>query len=187
MCLAQQAKSKKDITRIKGMIQTIDETQRALPIHRINELKLLELMTSPYNQSLIAMIQVELDYLKKLREIKKKQNQGSKYSLPKHNYQSSKTHIARMINDENRVNVLHEHYGTSREHLPARKASQSKIIPFKPNVLLSNRTSKKKLSPSNSRHSKSKSPSPLSQKIKPVLDSVRSKERANQKKRKPSP
>lgn len=38
---------------------------------RINELKLLELMASPYNQSLIAMIKVELDIAKKVRDLRK--------------------------------------------------------------------------------------------------------------------
>lgn len=40
---------------------------------KINELKLLELMASPYNQSLIAMIKVELDITKKIKELKKTQ------------------------------------------------------------------------------------------------------------------
>ena len=71
------------------MIRQIDETGKPLPMARINELKLLELMTSPYNQSLIAMIKVELDIAKKLKEIKKAQNSQanitkSKFSLPKH-------------------------------------------------------------------------------------------------------
>ena len=38
---------------------------------RINELKMLELMASPYNQSLIAMIKVELDISKKMKELKR--------------------------------------------------------------------------------------------------------------------
>ena len=38
---------------------------------KINELKSLELMASPYNQSLIAMIQVEKDISRKLKELKK--------------------------------------------------------------------------------------------------------------------
>ena len=43
------------------MIKQLDETRRPLPLSKINELKQLELMASPYNQSLIAMIQVEID------------------------------------------------------------------------------------------------------------------------------
>ena len=53
------------------MIKQIDETQKPLPMTRINELKLLELMASPYNQSLIAMIKVELDISRKMKELKK--------------------------------------------------------------------------------------------------------------------
>ena len=56
---------------------------------RINELKLLELMASPYNQSLIAMIKVELDIAKRVKELKRQQRElnsksKSKFSLPKH-------------------------------------------------------------------------------------------------------
>lgn len=71
LSLAQQAKSKRDIHKIQDMIKQIDETQKPLPMTRINELKLLELMASPYNQSLIAMIKVELDISRKLKEFKK--------------------------------------------------------------------------------------------------------------------
>ena len=89
LCLAQQAKSKKDIVKIQDMIRQIDETGKPLPMSRINELKLLELMASPYNQSLIAMIKVELDIAKKVKEMKKlqlqkEQTSKSKFSLPKH-------------------------------------------------------------------------------------------------------
>ena len=55
------------------MIRQIDETGRPLPMARINELKMLELMASPYNQSLIAMIKVELDISKKMKELKRQQ------------------------------------------------------------------------------------------------------------------
>jgi len=70
------------------MIRQIDETGKPLPMSRINELKLLELMASPYNQSLIAMIKVELDITKKVRDLRKAQHKAenckSKFSLPKH-------------------------------------------------------------------------------------------------------
>lgn len=71
------------------MINQIDETGKPLPVARISELKLLELMASPYNQSLIAMIRVELDIAKKVKEMKKAAHKEhmmskSKFSLPKH-------------------------------------------------------------------------------------------------------
>ena len=90
LSLAQQAKSKRDILKIQEMIKQIDDTGRPLPMSKINELKTLELMASPYNQSLIAMVQVELDLTRKMKELKKQQqstanmNKKSKYSLPKH-------------------------------------------------------------------------------------------------------
>ena len=74
LSLAQQAKSKRDIQKIQDMIRQIDETGKPLPLTRINELKLLELMASPYNQSLIAMIKVELDLSRKMKELRKTQN-----------------------------------------------------------------------------------------------------------------
>ena len=49
LSLAQQAKSKRDIVKIQEMIRQIDETGKPLPVSRINELRLLELMASPYN------------------------------------------------------------------------------------------------------------------------------------------
>jgi len=70
------------------MIRQIDETGKPLPMSRINELKFLELMASPYNQSLIAMIKVEFDMAKNMREVRKVQSKvegnKSKFSLPKH-------------------------------------------------------------------------------------------------------
>ena len=44
-----------------GMLEEIKESKRPLPMAKINELKKLELMASPYNQSLIAMIKDEYD------------------------------------------------------------------------------------------------------------------------------
>jgi len=49
LLLARQAQAKRDITKIKDLIRQIDETSKPLPMSRINELKMLELMTSPYN------------------------------------------------------------------------------------------------------------------------------------------
>lgn len=63
------------------MIKQIDETQKPLPMSRINDLKLLELMTSPYNQQLISMIKVEVELLKKIKEQKKKEKQEKHVQL----------------------------------------------------------------------------------------------------------
>jgi len=49
MTLARQAKSQKDQHKIRELLEELKRTQRPLPISRVNELKLLELMTSPYN------------------------------------------------------------------------------------------------------------------------------------------
>jgi hypothetical protein len=44
------------------MIKDLEQSKKPLPMHRINDLKALELMSSPYNQSLIAMIQTEVKH-----------------------------------------------------------------------------------------------------------------------------
>ena len=49
LTLARQSKSKKDIAMIKDMIHQLDETKKPLPMSRVNDLKQLELMASPYN------------------------------------------------------------------------------------------------------------------------------------------
>ena len=54
---------------------------------RVNELKQLELMASPYNQSLISMIKVEVDQAKKIREWK--QRQKRQFTLPKHSLEKA--------------------------------------------------------------------------------------------------
>ena len=50
---------------ITELIDVIKETKKPLPIAKINELKKLELMASPYNQSLIAMIKDEYENYKR--------------------------------------------------------------------------------------------------------------------------
>lgn len=47
------------------MLEIIKETKKPLPMSKINELKKLELMASPYNQSLIAMIKDEYESFRK--------------------------------------------------------------------------------------------------------------------------
>ena len=51
-------------------------------------------MASPYNQSLISMIKVEIDQAKKLREWKQREKQKNKFSLPKHS-------IERTVDEQN--------------------------------------------------------------------------------------
>ena len=51
-------------------------------------------MASPYNQSLISMIKVEIDQAKKLREWKQREKQKNKFSLPKHS-------IERTVEEQN--------------------------------------------------------------------------------------
>jgi hypothetical protein len=47
--LAKQLKTIKDEEIILGLLLIIKETKRPLPMAKINELKKLELMASPYN------------------------------------------------------------------------------------------------------------------------------------------
>ena len=49
LLLARQANAKKDQKRINDLLSELDSTKKPLPFARIQELKLLELMASPYN------------------------------------------------------------------------------------------------------------------------------------------
>jgi hypothetical protein len=62
--LALQLKSNKDELKIKELLDHLKLTKRPLPMAKINELKYLDLMASPYNQPLVSMIKDE----KKLSE-----------------------------------------------------------------------------------------------------------------------
>ena len=59
LSVAKQAKARNDIKKIQELINELVLTNKCLPNARINELKYLELMTSPYNQTLISMLRVE--------------------------------------------------------------------------------------------------------------------------------
>lgn len=61
MKLAKQLKSLKDLKKIKDMLLYLKQTQKPLPLSKMNELKMLEIMSSPYNQSLIAMLKDEYE------------------------------------------------------------------------------------------------------------------------------
>ena len=47
--LAKQLKSTKDEKKIKEFLKYLKEVQKPLPMSKINELKQLEIMSSPYN------------------------------------------------------------------------------------------------------------------------------------------
>ena len=57
--VAQQARARTDIKKIEELLAELLSTGRLLSHSRINELKHLEVMTSPYNQTLITMLRVE--------------------------------------------------------------------------------------------------------------------------------
>lgn len=65
MKLARQLKSNKDEKKIKEFLKFLKEQQQPLPISKIKELKSLEIMSSPYNQSLIDMIKDEYEQYKR--------------------------------------------------------------------------------------------------------------------------
>ena len=62
--LARQMKSTQDEKKIKEFLKYLKEVQKPLPLSKIKELRNLELMGSPYNQSLIAMIKDEQELVK---------------------------------------------------------------------------------------------------------------------------
>jgi hypothetical protein len=47
--LARQLKSEKDEKKIKELLGVLKSTKKPLPASKINELKKLEIMSSPYN------------------------------------------------------------------------------------------------------------------------------------------
>lgn len=70
-------KSSKDEKKIKEFLKYLKEHKKPLPYAKINELKSLEIMSSPYNQSLIDMIKDEYEQFKKGN---KKSNHSKKSS-----------------------------------------------------------------------------------------------------------
>ena len=65
---------------IRELLEYLNETQKPLPMARINELKMLEMMASPYNQSLISMIKEESDFYKSKKSDKRKQTKSQNKS-----------------------------------------------------------------------------------------------------------
>lgn len=57
--VAKQVRANKDVAKIKSLIKELTDSGRALPHARINELRSLDVMTSPYNQTLLSMLKVE--------------------------------------------------------------------------------------------------------------------------------
>ena len=49
----------KDVMKIKELMRELNEAKRPLPYLRMNELRYLDVMTSPYSQLLIEMLQSE--------------------------------------------------------------------------------------------------------------------------------
>ena len=72
MTVAHQARAKNDIVKIQELINELVSSKKCLPNARINELKYLELMTSPYNQTLISMLRVENATYKQHKELEMK-------------------------------------------------------------------------------------------------------------------
>lgn len=69
--------SSADEKKINELLQQINNTKKPLPMKKINELKALEMMASPYNQSLINMIKEEGDLHKKKRGERKQSTRSS--------------------------------------------------------------------------------------------------------------
>eukprot|EP00347_Sterkiella_histriomuscorum_P012419 403368653 len=100
--LAKQLKSTKDEKKIKEFLKYLKTEQKPLPYQKINELKSLEIMSSPYNQSLIDMIKDEYDQFK--RTDRKSQNDLK----PK---KPSKSQIRNEIKTGQVINKLNNIYG----------------------------------------------------------------------------
>jgi hypothetical protein len=47
--VAKSAHARKDVAKIQSLMKELQTTGKSLPFNRINELKHLDIMTSPYN------------------------------------------------------------------------------------------------------------------------------------------
>ena len=59
LSVAKQVRAFKDVLKIKELIKELADSGKALSAPRINELQELDVMTSPYNQTLLSMLKVE--------------------------------------------------------------------------------------------------------------------------------
>lgn len=59
LSVATQVRAMRDAAKIREMLKELHETGQALPLQRMNELRNLQVMTSPYNQTLQTMLKVE--------------------------------------------------------------------------------------------------------------------------------
>ncbi|CDW71171.1 UNKNOWN [Stylonychia lemnae] len=106
--LARQLKSTKDEKKIKEFLKYFKTEQKPLPYKKINELKSLEIMSSPYNQSLIDMIKDEYD---KFSKVDKKSQNENKHEQPKN--KQSKSQIRNMAKQNDLISKLGGIYGQS--------------------------------------------------------------------------
>lgn len=67
LAVSKQAKFEKDIIKVKAMLKELKKSDKPLSIQRITELKNLDVMSSPYNQTLVSMLKVEKSQLKQIR------------------------------------------------------------------------------------------------------------------------
>lgn len=59
LSVATQVRAMRDVAKIRELLRELHETGKALPLQRMNELRNLQVMTSPYNQTLQTMLKVE--------------------------------------------------------------------------------------------------------------------------------
>ena len=72
--LSKQLQKPKDEKKIKELLQILKETNKPLPVSVIRELKVLEIMNSPYSQPLMGMIKdIENQINRKIAEEKQQQ------------------------------------------------------------------------------------------------------------------
>lgn len=72
MALARKAYKHQDQAKIKNLLKELESTKRPINITKFNELKNLDLMATPYNHSLIALIETEIILQKKHVELNKR-------------------------------------------------------------------------------------------------------------------
>ncbi len=88
--VARQARARSDIKKIEELLEELLTSGKSLSHPRINELKHLEVMTSPYNQTLLSMLKLENHQLRRFKEqLIRDRAPKSRFTLPKDHPPSS--------------------------------------------------------------------------------------------------
>ena len=99
LSVATQVRAMRDVAKVRELLRELHETGKSLPLSRMNELRNLQVMTSPYNQTLLAMLRMENAQVKSLRE-HTKLLERSDLTTPKDQQCTNDVTMSRVTSDE---------------------------------------------------------------------------------------